>query len=271
MNLSDLATPFAPTDIEWRVSRAGYGSTGKGLYCCVLAYITARAIEERLDSVCGPENWRNEEPRIFELQGGKDGARSAFAVGLSIRVRSNVLLPTNEYATEWITKWDVAEPTNIEPAKGGFSGAMKRAGAQWGIGRYLYHLDEVFAETTETKPGSDRIWNWARLPKDKGGGEYWWKTPGLPAWALPVDVEVSKPVTKAELDNLKSIWRHKFLPASKNAAELREGFARFVTSIVGEFPIADLSCWTQDALERCTQRITDTSDPSGVCQSVPFE
>ena len=57
----------------------------------------------------------------------------------------------------------------------------------------------------------------------------------------------------------------------KNAAELREGFARFVTSIVGEFPIADLSCWTQDALERCTQRITDTSDPSGVCPSVPFE
>ena len=258
MNLSDLATPFAPTDIEWRVSRAGYGSTGKGLYCCVLAYITARAIEERLDAVCGPENWRNEEPRIFELQGKE--IRSAFAVGLSIRIEK-----------EWVTKWDVAEPTNIEPAKGGFSGAMKRAGQQWGIGRYLYHLDEVFAETTETKPGSDRIWNWARLPKDKGGAEYWWKTPGLPAWALPLDVEVSKPVTKAELDNLKSIWRHKFLPASKNAAELREGFARFVTSIVGEFPIADLSCWTQDALERCENRITSTTDPAGVSADVPFE
>lgn len=256
INLARLADPFPAEDIEWRVSRAGHG--GKGLWVTVLAYITARAIEERLDAVCGPENWRNEEPRIFELQGGKE-PRSAFAVGLSIRIND-----------EWITKWDVAEPTNIEPAKGGFSGAMKRAGAQWGIGRYLYHLDEVFADVSETNPGSTRLWNWARLPKDKGGAEYWWRTPNLPAWALPPDAEVSKPVTKDELEGLKKAWRKKFLPDSKNAAELREGWARFVNSIIGEFPIADLSCWTRDALERCQQRIEATTEANGVSADVPF-
>lgn len=257
IDLKRLAEPFAAEDIEWRVSRAG--PSDRGVWARVLAYITARAIEERLDAVCGPENWKNEEPRIFEIQGAK-GLRSAFAVGLSIKI-----------GDEWICKWDVAEPTDIEPAKGGFSGGMKRAGAQWGIGRYLYHLTEVQADTTTTKPGSDRIWNWARLPKDKGGAEYWWKTPGLPAWALPPDVEVAQPVTKAELDSLKKAWRLKFLPTSKNAAELREGFDRFVVSVVGEFPLADLSCWTRDALERCAERIKQTTDPAGVSAEIPFD
>lgn len=255
MNLCALSEPFHADDIEWRVSRAGPG--GKGIWCSVLAYITARAIEERLDSVCGPENWRNEEPRIFELLGGKE-PRSAFAVGLSIRINN-----------EWVTKWDVAEPTNIEPAKGGFSGAMKRAGAQWGIGRYLYHLDEVFADTSEEPMKGNRLWNWAKLPKDKGGGEYWWKTPDLPAWALPKDKEHE--VSEADMGSLKQSWRVKFAAETKNPKDLREGFARFVTGVVGEFPSADSKCWTRDALEKCQKRITETNDPSGVSSDVPFE
>ena len=62
----------------------------------------------------------------------------AIEVGISIRING-----------EWITKYDVSDPTQIEPVKGGFSGAMKRAGAQWGIGRYLYQLQETFAEVSE--------------------------------------------------------------------------------------------------------------------------
>ena len=128
IDLTKLADPFPLEDIEWRVSRSGRG--GNGIFCMTLAYITARAIQKRLDDVCGPENWRNEEPRMLDVNG-----KTAFAVGISIRI-----------GEEWVTKWDVADPTNIEPAKGGFSGAMKRAGAHWGIGRYLYYLDETFAE-----------------------------------------------------------------------------------------------------------------------------
>ena len=93
IDLRRLAEPFPAEDIEWRVSRAGMGP--KGIYCRVLAYITARAIQSRLDDVCGPSEWRVEEPRIISVNG-----KSAFAVGISIRIEG-----------EWVTKWDVAEPT----------------------------------------------------------------------------------------------------------------------------------------------------------------
>lgn len=249
MNLKLLAEPFEDADIEWRVSHAGRG--GKGIYCLVVAYITARAIQNRLDAVCGPENWRNEEPRMIEV--GKSGA---FAGGISIKIEG-----------EWVTKWDVSEPTAVEPAKGGFSGAMKRAGAQWGIGRYLYYLDETFADTSTDNQTGSRIWN---RVKHKELGEFWWKTPSLPAWALPKEDE--KPVTDKELAQLKHVWRLKFAPEQKNKKELAEGFTRFVAGVVGEsFPSADVTCWTHDALERCTKRIEETKEPGGVSGEIPFE
>jgi hypothetical protein len=260
MNLNDLSLPFPPEDIEWRVSRAGNGRSGA--FCMVLAYITARAIQKRLDDVCGPEHWRLEAPRILEINN-----KSAFACGISIRVTHAALSDSPE--TEWITKWDVAEPTNVEPAKGGFSGAMKRAGAQWGIGRYLYHLDETFAETAETSPDkNDRRWKYAKLPEKAGGGVYYWKSPGLPAWALPKEPEHE--VSAEQLGQLKKEWRLKFAPDSKDTKELREGFDRFVHSVCGEFPVADHTCWTGDAVYRCSHRIESTKEPGGVSADVPF-
>jgi hypothetical protein len=246
--LEKLSEPFPADDIEWRVSRAGMGK--QGVYCHCLAYITARAIQSRLDKVCGPENWRNETPEVKELRPGV----VAMLCGISIRIEG-----------EWVTKWDVAEPTNIEPAKGGFSGAMKRAGAQWGIGRYLYHLDETFAEVADT---GGRGWNWAQLPEKHGGATYYWKPPTLPAWALPKEPEHE--INAADLNNLKRAWREKFAPDVKNQAELLEGFTRFVTSICGEFPSSDYTCWTSDAYDRCEKRIKETTEPGGVSADVPF-
>lgn len=254
MNLSKLAEPFPDEDIEWRVSHAGRGSNG--IFCLVVAYITARAIQERLDKVCGPYGWRNEEPRMIEV----NGKVSAFAGGISIKV-----------GEEWVTKWDVSEPTAIEPAKGGFSGAMKRAGAQWGIGRYLYHLDATFAEVTQDNKRNARGWNQA---KTKAGDEYFWKAPGLPAWALPKgdNEDETKGITVEELTKLKKDWQAKFAPGQKNRKEMAEGFARFVGGVVGEsFPSADVTCWTLDALERCTKRIQETKELGGVSADVPFE
>ncbi len=250
MDLTKLTEPFPIEDIEWRVARAGMG--GGGIFCLVIPYITARAIQKRLDDVCGAQNWRNEEPRVIDVNG-----KTAFVGGITIGL-----------GDDWVTKWDVAEPTNIEPAKGGFSGAMKRAGAQWGVGRYLYYLDEVFADV-ETAKQAGRQWNYARLPKDKGGGEYWWKSPGLPAWALPMEPEHE--IKEDDLNGLKKAWRDKFAPEVKNPKDLRNGFAQFVTGVVGEFPIADAKCWTKDVLNRCQQRITETTDPAGVSSDVPFE
>ena len=82
-----LADPFPAADIEWRIQRSGV-KNGKPWAMC-LAYITNRAIMDRLDAVLGPENWRNE----FVPWGDK-----AVACGLSLRLSG-----------EWITKWDGAE------------------------------------------------------------------------------------------------------------------------------------------------------------------
>lgn len=246
--LSNLSAPFPAEDIEWRVSRAGKGR--KGIYCHCLAYITARAIQSRLDEVCGPENWRTTPMSTFELRPGI----VAIQVGISIHL-----------ADEWVTKYDVSEPTNIEAAKGGYSGAMKRAGAQWGIGRYLYHLEETFAEVSEE---GGRGWNWATLPEKHGGDSYYWRPPALPAWALPKD---QYEITDKQLNDLKRSWQAKFAPDTKSPADLRDGFSRFVKSVVGEFPLSDYTCWTLDALEKCQQRIKQTTQPDGIDSDVTFE
>jgi hypothetical protein len=251
MKLDDLCVPFPQDDVEWRVSRAGIGRDG--IFCLVLCYITARAVQKRLDDVCHPENWKLEEPRILDV-----GGKPAFACGISIFVNDN-----------WITKWDVCEPTNVEPAKGGFSGAMKRAGAQWGIGRYLYYLDETFAEVSETPMKGDRRWNYASLKTDDGKRTYYWKAPGLPAWAMPKEPEHE--VTEQELAALKREWREKFAKDVRNPKDLRDGFERFVHSVVGEFPVSDHTCWTQDAMDRVSQRIHATTDPSGPDSDIPFD
>ncbi len=51
----------------------------------------------------------------------------------------------------FITKWDGAEDSDIEPIKGGLSDSMKRAAYQWGIGRVLYSLDTVWGRDIERR------------------------------------------------------------------------------------------------------------------------
>lgn len=154
MDLSRLRDPFPAEDIEWRVQQAGERN-GK-VWARVLAYVTNRAIQARLDDVCGPENWRNEFA---------PAPCGGVMCGISIRC-----------GDEWVTKWDGAENTDIEAVKGGLSGAMKRAAVQWGIGRYLYQLEEGWANVHEG--GQHRA-----QTKDKKW--FRWDPPALPAWALP--------------------------------------------------------------------------------------
>ena len=163
MNIYEaLKQPFPENDIEWRVSRSGM--KGDTPWAKVLAYVTSRAIMDRLDDVVGAENWQTK----FENIGG------AFLCTISIRIDG-----------EWISKQDGAQETNIEATKGGISGALKRAGVQWGIGRYLYNLEEGWAELA----ARGRYYS----PKTQKMPAFNWNPPRLPNWALP-DVE-KKPDT----------------------------------------------------------------------------
>ncbi len=253
MDLNKLREPFPADDIEWRVSRAGMGRNG--IFCLVIAYITARAVQSRLDDVCGPQNWRLEEPRILTVDG-----KSAFACGLSLWLCDE---------REWITKWDVSEPTNIEAAKGGWSGALKRAAAQWGVGRYLYHLSETFADVTDAPVEGSRSWHYAKLPEKHGGAAYYWKAPNLPGWALPKEPEHE--ITKQELGEAMRRCGDAFADSKAGPKVLREGWDAFARSVVGEFPVSDYTCWTRDALDKCLARIAEGPQVAdGPDTDVPF-
>jgi hypothetical protein len=146
--LEQLQEPFYESDIEWRVGNVKEDANPpKGL---AMAYITNRAIQSRLDDVCGVFGWRNE----FR-EWGQDGQ----LCGLSI---------WDSDKNVWITKWDGADDTNFESTKGGLSQAMKRAAYQWGIGRYLYNLPAQWVEVEK------RGKNWSIV-----------KDPKIPMWALP--------------------------------------------------------------------------------------
>ena len=124
----ELAQPFAPEDLEWRLQQANKERM-QGL---ALAYVTNRAIQDRLDDVVGPENWHNDYKPWHSA-----GKKESQICGISIY---------NEERKEWITKWDGAEDTDIEAIKGGLSDSMKRAAVQWGIGRVLYKMDSVWVD-----------------------------------------------------------------------------------------------------------------------------
>lgn len=144
MSLSDLKRPFSPSEIEWRAGVTNADKTS----ALALAYISSRAVMDRLDEAVGPENWRDEYA---------NGPQGGVLCGISIRC-----------GDEWVTKWDGAENTDFEAVKGGLSDAFKRAGVKWGIGRYLYGLEGVWVKCEQ-----------------RGKSIVLKEKPKLPSWALP--------------------------------------------------------------------------------------
>ena len=122
---AELARPFAPEDLEWRLQQA----EENGKWGIAVPYVTNRAIQTRLDDVAGPDGWYNEYKPWHNT-----GSKAAQICGISI------YFPEKGF----ITKWDGAEDSDIEPVKGGLSDSMKRAAVQWGIGRVLYSMDVVW-------------------------------------------------------------------------------------------------------------------------------
>lgn len=180
-----LQAPFPDKDIEWRAQRSGMSKKDVP-YAILLAYVTNRAIQERLDQVFGISGWRNEFAKAPE--GG-------IMCGISVKLED-----------EWITKWDGAENTDFEAVKGGLSGSMKRAAVQWGIGRYLYNLDATIVRPTEVKGSdSDLMVKIKKDKNDKYGDTYYCKRPKLPEWALPtVQPEPVKP-TDSQIAEIRQL------------------------------------------------------------------
>lgn len=139
--VKQLFAEFPQEDVHWRAQSL----TRDGTKALALAYIDARDVMERLDSVCGAADWQDR----YEVHGGR------VICYLSIRVDG-----------EWITKADGAGDTAVEAEKGGISDAFKRAAVKWGIGRYLYSMgaEWVPCDSREGQNGKKFWTKWTADP-----------------------------------------------------------------------------------------------------------
>jgi len=119
-----LSAEFPRDAISWRAQSV----TQDGTKAMALAYIDARDVMDRLDSVVGFENWQDR----YEFHGPRT------ICYLSLRIDG-----------EWVTKADGAGDSDVESEKGAISDALKRAAVKWGVGRYLYHLPSPWVEVEQ--------------------------------------------------------------------------------------------------------------------------
>lgn len=215
-----LARPFGANEIEWRVGQAGKGA--RGPWVKPLAYLTSRAVMERLDEVFGVGGWSNtiREVNLGEISDEKGRATPLRGIVCTLHAGG-------------AEHEDVAECSDIEPLKGAASGALKRVAVHFGIGRYLYYLEGGFG--TVTPNGKFR-----HCGKDRKTGEaldFRWNPPELPAWALPsssadsvqdVALVIPETVPVEFTDGIRTI-----LESTKAAQKLRANYTHAAEKLRG--------------------------------------
>lgn len=156
--LASLRAPLSEDEVEWRVQSEVRG----GSSAMVLPYVTARAVQERFDRAFGPAGWQVlGEP----IQVGPEH-------GISARIG---VLAEGVEGPGWIWKGDVCPASDVEPMKGAWSGAMKRAAVQWGVGRELYDLPTTFVDLVDGRSRDPR----AKYHRGKDRTDKHWFPPAL--------------------------------------------------------------------------------------------
>jgi len=139
----DLKQLKADMPYKWKPNNA----MGKKMNC--VAYVDSRQVQDKLDDVCGPQNWQDD----YKVINGNMYA------GVGINVSETTEDP------QWVWKWDCGTESNTEKEKGESSDAFKRAAVKWGVGRFLYTLDMVLLDQKE--------YNGRQRTCDKSGKILW--------------------------------------------------------------------------------------------------
>ncbi|ANI76460.1 hypothetical protein EP837_00001 [Sphingobium sp. EP60837] len=135
MNMFDACPAHSPGDaVHWRAQTL----KGDGTAAMALAYIDARDVMRRLDEVCGPDGWSDSYTET---------AKGRLLCTISIKC-----------GDAWISKSDGAGDTDVEGEKGAISDAFKRAAVKWGVGRYLYDMDAIWAECESADRNGKKYW-----------------------------------------------------------------------------------------------------------------
>lgn len=142
-----LEAPFGRHDLDWKVQRAGVAKDGD-IWALIVPYIDARAAQRRLDEVFGLDGW---EVKYREMNLGTKAVRGDDGSITTREIRG--VIATLRFRVpgtdQWVLREDGAEPTQVEPVKGGISSAFKRVVVTIGIGRYLYDVEPMFAQMVD--------------------------------------------------------------------------------------------------------------------------
>lgn len=198
MDLSKLAAPFPRASVHWRIQGTPKPRDGRH-YGLALAYIDARDVMDRLDSVCGIDGWQSEFTET---------ARGRIVCRIGIRTPEG-----------WVWKADGAGDTDVEGEKGALSDALKRAAVSWGIGRYLYRLSSP----------------WVPCDVRDNNGKIAWRKWSADPWSFVGDApeEQSQTEVEAAIANIKAqdtladlgAWWAGFQKAQKAIAGMPEVLA----------------------------------------------
>lgn len=192
-------------------------------------YLSKEAVEERLDEVFGPGGWQTEITPLFD--------KKAVIITLSVYIEGR----------GWIKRSDIGgeskQPDEGNRQKAAVTYAMRRVGAQLGIGRYLSEVTGVFHKVI--LQGGDK--NRARFPADnpprlpdkylpedeRGKGKFQQQPQQAPQQQQPQQ----QPQQAQQHKNIKPVsqqWRDYFLAEFKgaaNPAELATARARLTDTV----------------------------------------
>jgi hypothetical protein len=180
MKLSDvqrrLQAPFSAHLVGWRAA----AFTKDRSRALLLAYIDARAVQDRLDAIC-PDAWS------FELTVVEGAAVP------TVKGRLSIL---------GVVREDIGEAAEGElgTLKAAASDALKRCAVQFGIGRYLYDLPKVWADWNDQKREPKvvpQLPEWARPDFERSpGGAHIAQAMDQLKYELPVDLDLQREVYK---------------------------------------------------------------------------
>ncbi|EYB68397.1 Rad52/22 double-strand break repair protein [Deinococcus phoenicis] len=180
MKLSDvqkrLQAPFPAHLVGWK-PQAFTKDRSRAL---LLAYVDARAVQDRLDAVC-PDGWS------FELEVIPGTAAP------TVKGRLTVL---------GVTREDIGEAGEGEygTLKAAASDALKRCAVQFGIGRYLYDLPKQWVDWNDAgrEPAlTPELPEWARPDHERSpGGAHLVQAMEQLRYELPEDLDLQREVYK---------------------------------------------------------------------------
>lgn len=235
---ANLREPFPPEDIDFRPG----ATTKDGKKALALGYVNARAVMDRLDKLVGPENWTyTYEP----LHVSNDGV---------LRLAKAVL------TIYGIRKEDIGEASRTSPSMGCVSHGLKRVAVQWGMGRDLYDLPQVWLDldgNSRFNPQDIKRLR-ARLPQPK---DY-----TAPATTEPEETEEQAPVFHTSAAPAETAHAAPTVtPVRASDDKEREARAAGLTRVPAEGEEPDLSI--AKFLEKCNKELGLT-DPNAIMRTL---